>query len=400
MVVVPAQMAQINRRALLDRLQRVGIASRAELAKALGMSQPTAGKIVDELMGLGLVEEVLSDVVRGRRRVAGGKDERNGERVSDEGRRVGRPGRMLRLDRVNHRFLGIELGVAATKLALLPVWAGDSDSWTIEVETAGTAEGWFRQMRQAAGRLGQREFWGVLVSVPGIVDDAAGRVIFSPNLHWTEGLGLPRLLGRVWEAPVILVQEERALALGQQAVDPSGEDFLLVDFGEGVGGAMIVGGRLYGNPLPLSGELGHTPVIGNRRRCGCGAEGCVETLISTRGLLETYAGEKRRGGSWAELVKEIEGEGIPGWMGAALDATAVVVAGALNVLGLRRVILTGSLTELPKLVGQRLSESIVRGAMWARFGSVVCELAPRRRTAGLVRVGIERLAMPRVAAAA
>jgi predicted NBD/HSP70 family sugar kinase len=301
---------------------------------------------------------------------------------------------------VNHRFLGIELGVAATKLALLPVWAGDGDSWTIEVETAGTAEGWLRQMRQAAGRLGQREFWGVLVSVPGIVDDAAGRVIFSPNLHWTEGLELPRLLGRVWEAPVILVQEERALALGQQAVDPSGEDFLLVDFGEGVGGAMIVGGRLYGNPLPLSGELGHTPVIGNRRRCGCGAEGCVETLISTRGLLETYAGEKRRAGSWLELVEEIEGNGIPGWMGAALDATAVVVAGALNVLGLRRVILTGSLTELPKLVGQRLSESIVQGAMWARFGSVICELAPRRRTAGLVGVGIERLAMPRVAAVA
>jgi glutamate synthase (NADPH/NADH) small chain len=50
MIYVPSRMGQLNRRALLRRLQKLGVASRAELAKSLGMSQPTAGKIVDELI--------------------------------------------------------------------------------------------------------------------------------------------------------------------------------------------------------------------------------------------------------------------------------------------------------------------------------------------------------------
>ena len=58
MVVVPAKMGRINKRTLLGRLQRMGLASRAELAKSLGMSQPTAGKIADELLELGVLEEV------------------------------------------------------------------------------------------------------------------------------------------------------------------------------------------------------------------------------------------------------------------------------------------------------------------------------------------------------
>ena len=50
MIYVPSRMGQLNRRALLRQLQKLGVASRADLAKSLGMSQPTAGKIVDELL--------------------------------------------------------------------------------------------------------------------------------------------------------------------------------------------------------------------------------------------------------------------------------------------------------------------------------------------------------------
>ena len=52
-----------------------------------------------------------------------------------------------------------------------------------------------------------------------------------------------------------------------------------------VGGAIIVDGKPLANPLPISGEIGHTPVLGNARPCGCGAVGCMETLVSLRGLL-------------------------------------------------------------------------------------------------------------------
>jgi len=60
-------------------------------------------------------------------------------------------------------------------------------------------------------------------------------VLFSPNLHWTESVDLVGLIQRVWKLPVAMVQEERALALGHRFVNEETEDFLLVDFGEGVG---------------------------------------------------------------------------------------------------------------------------------------------------------------------
>ncbi|HWY75275.1 MAG TPA: Lrp/AsnC family transcriptional regulator, partial [Verrucomicrobiae bacterium] len=93
MIVIPSHMGRLNKRALLTRLQRLGTASRADLAKSLGLSQPTAGKIVDELLDLGVFEEVaaVAQPASGQGRKAG--------------TRPGRPGRMLRLTRSKARFL-------------------------------------------------------------------------------------------------------------------------------------------------------------------------------------------------------------------------------------------------------------------------------------------------------
>jgi len=114
------------------------------------------------------------------------------------------------------------------------------------------------------------------------------------------------------------MQEERALALGHQAVHPGSDGFLLVDFGEGVGGTIVIGGKLYTNPLPLSGELGHTPAPGNKRPCGCGAVGCLETLISTRGLLQSFAENSAvkevKETTWSALAQQIADNGPASWL--------------------------------------------------------------------------------------
>ena len=375
-------MGRINKRALLTRLQQMGVASRADLAKSLGLSQPTSGKIVDQLLEIGVLEEIETPA-----RPAGAE--------AETPPKLGRPGRQLQLAQSTPRFIGIQLGVLETRLKLLPLGSNGEDAWTLRVPTPDSADAWLRQLRKAALRLRCEPLWGVLVSVPGIVDEKTDRVIFSPNLHWTEKVDLTALIGRAWSVPVVLVQEERALALGHQAMHPGGEDFLLVDVGEGVGGSVVVAGKLYLQALPMSGELGHTPVPGNLRPCGCGAIGCVETLISTRGLLQSFAAATGRPqpGWWA-LKAHVAEHGVPDWLADSLNATAGVIAGALNVIGLRRVVLTGSLNELPPVVFEHLCAAIRRGALWARFGEVKLEAAPRRRTAGLVAVGLDRLVVP------
>lgn len=389
MIYVPSRMGQLNRRALLRQLQKLGVASRADLAKALGMSQPTAGKIVDELLQMDVLEEVAVPQMETTGRTNGG----------DAASPLGRPGRQLRLNQSRAKFLGIHLGVNITSIAGLTLGAVSEDRWPVTFDMPASesspAKSWEKKLRQSAKSLGRESYLGVVLSVPGVVDEPANRILYSPNLHWTEKTDLASVVSRVWEAPVLLVQEERALARGHLMADPHCEDFLLVDFGEGVGGAIIVEGKPLSNPLPISGEIGHTPVPGNVRPCGCGAVGCVETLVSVRGLLESYsAAEPLADNSWDRLCDYISQNGIKPWLAQTLDPVAAVIAGALNVLGLRRVVITGSLTELPPIVMQYLSHAVQNGAMWARFGQVECISAPRRRAAGMVAVGIDRLVVP------
>ncbi|MGA2853134.1 MAG: ROK family protein [Verrucomicrobiota bacterium] len=377
-------MGRLNKRALIRQLQKAGVSSRAGLARSLGMSQPTAGKIVNELLALKILEEVGTPAANGHVAAAG---------------RMGRPGRQLQLNRSEARFLGIQLGITETWLAELPVGMTDADDWQVSFRIPAShpnpAGEWERKLRAAAHKLHSRNFLGVLLSVPGLVDESTNRILFSPNIHWSENVDLAAVIRKIWKTPVLLVQEEGVLALGHQVNHPVHEDFLLVDFGDGVGGAVIVAGKPLTHPLPVHGEIGHTPVLGNKRKCGCGATGCMETLISTRGLLESFrAGCPGKNNSWAELRADIEQNGVRPWLAQALDAAAVAIAGALNVLGLRRVVITGSLTELPPSVLAHLANAVQNGTMWARFGDVECTGAPRQRTAGLVAVGIDQLVVP------
>jgi predicted NBD/HSP70 family sugar kinase len=121
----------------------------------------------------------------------------------------------------------------------------------------------------------------------------------------------------------------------------------------------------------------------------------METLVSLRGLLESFSTATRgRKKSWPQLREHISEKGIEPWLAHSLAAAATAIAGALNVLGLRRVVVTGSLTELPPSVLAHLSRAVQDGSMWAKFGRVECVAAPRRRTAGLIAVGIDRLIVP------
>jgi predicted NBD/HSP70 family sugar kinase len=381
MVIVPSQMGRHNKRALLDRMLRLGTASRADLAKSLGLSQPTAGKIADELLDLGIFEETEEQAPQSS----------NGPSAS---RRLGRPARMLRLTQSKARFMGIQLGLQKTSLAPLALSIHDEGDWN-DFETPDTAKQWSRELHKAAARIPQKSFWGILFSVPGLVDERKGEILYSPNLHWTEKTGLTKLIREVWDAPVILIQEERALALGHHSADPEGEDFLFVEFGDGVGGAIMISGRLFSHPLPIGGELGHAPVLGNIRPCGCGAVGCLETLASARALLQDFAAAHPKSPkTWEAFSSSVAANGVESWLAKTLDAMAAVIAGALNVFGLRRVVITGAVSELPSAVFSYLSQAIVKGALWARFGKLKVEKAPRRRKAGLVAAGIDRLIFP------
>jgi len=305
---LPASLRRTNQRTVISLLFRMGAASRADLAKAAGISQPTAGKIISELLELGILKQTDSPA----------SSHQDGQPGNGKPR-LGRPGQLLRLDGERLRFLAIEIGITTTSLSALPVAVPLADAWAFEFPTPNSPEAWLKQLEKAAARLPKSQPWGVLISVPGIADEAEGKVLFSPNLHWLEKANLPRLVQPVCRAPVLVVQEIRALALGHLTAGLDAENFFLVDFGQGVGGAIVSDGKLYSHPMPLSGEFGHTPVPRNARRCGCGAVGCLETLVSQRGLLESFGTARGlKAPSWKSLAAHLAEHGLESWLAETL----------------------------------------------------------------------------------
>src|SRR5271167_2707997 len=91
---LPASLRRTNQRTVISLLLRLGSASRADLAKAAGISQPTAGKITTELLRLGILQAAGSAA----------ESSANNDTTTS---RLGRPGQLLRLDSRHPRFLAI-----------------------------------------------------------------------------------------------------------------------------------------------------------------------------------------------------------------------------------------------------------------------------------------------------
>src|SRR5262245_61035511 len=157
---LPASLRRTNQRTVISLLQKMGCASRADLAKAAGISQPTAGKIISYLLQLGVLQRVSSPE----------------DSTEDEtSRRLGRPGQLVRLDTDRQRFMAVELGVSETCIAPLALASPLQDQWASRFRTPATPDSWLHALKAAAKTTTQ--LWGVLISVPGIVDESAAKAI-------------------------------------------------------------------------------------------------------------------------------------------------------------------------------------------------------------------------------
>lgn len=368
MFVPPADLRSGSARRVLAALLAGWPCTRPELARRTGLSAMTVGKAADHLLAAGYLDEAPGDPSAAQ----------------------GRPGRLLSPS-PRPCFIAVELGVQHTSFYRLGLAGEPAGSSRMVVSMQDGPELFRRAVATARARFGDAPVEAVLVSVPGVLDAEQPAIVFSPNLHWSEGPELLRELGRTFAAPICAVQEAQALALGHLTAGPAPAHFLMVDLGDGVGSSIVAGGRLFGGPLPLSGEIGHTPIAGNERRCGCGAVGCIETLAGRAGLLRTAATHLPGASDWNALCSGLAGRPLPAWLLPTLDALAMVLAGALNLLGLRDVVAVGPVADLhPELVPE-LGRRLASHALLGRFGRVECRHAPERRQLGLLRAAIDRV---------
>lgn len=131
---------------------------------------------------------------------------------------------------------------------------------------------------------------GLGIGCPGAVDTPGGVVKWLPNFPsgWKD-TPLASRLGEELQVPVHLLNDVRLAGLGELAYGYGrGRErptFVVITLGTGVGGAVVVDGRLRLGRSGAAGEIGHTPLLQGGQRCGCGQRGCLETVASMPALV-------------------------------------------------------------------------------------------------------------------
>lgn len=139
------------------------------------------------------------------------------------------------------------------------------------------------------GLLPQQRPIPVGVAAAGLVDGANGLVRFSPHLPWREEPLRERLVGRLndFDVDQVVVDNDVNAALWAEARFGAARgmsDVVMVTVGTGIGGAILVGGRLYQGRNGMAGEFGHLTLEPGGRPCECGLAGCWEQYASGRAL--------------------------------------------------------------------------------------------------------------------
>ncbi len=144
-------------------------------------------------------------------------------------------------------------------------------------------------MARLAGALAEKagvSLSGAGVGSPGVVDSKNGAIVYSCNLNWRNA-ALAEEMESVLGVPVCVTNDANAAALGEQFIG-AGKGFrnvVFVTLGTGVGGGIVIDGKLFEGFRSAGAEIGHTVIRMNGERCGCGRKGCFEAYASATALI-------------------------------------------------------------------------------------------------------------------
>jgi glucokinase len=152
------------------------------------------------------------------------------------------------------------------------------------------------------------DFLGVGIGSPGPLDRARGLVIVTPNLGWRDFPLRDEVSVRV-NLPATLDNDANCATLGEWwcGAAKGGRNVVGMTIGTGIGGGLILDGKLYHGASDAAGEIGHTTIDSTGRRCKCGNYGCLEAYTSGPAIADR-ARESLEGDSDSILPSMVDGD--------------------------------------------------------------------------------------------
>jgi glucokinase len=231
--------------------------------------------------------------------------------------------------------------------------------------------------RSLTGRSRTR---AVALGVPGAVSPRAGVVFSSPNIPcWHDEPIGPRLAERLG-VPVLVDNDANLYALGEhwRGAGRGVSNLVVATLGTGIGGGLILGGRIWHGDFGRAGELGHVVVDPQGPPCSCGSRGCVEAYASATGIVRAWRREcglrvdgpsPRNRAARAETAQTIaararrgEPRALSVWAEAG-QALGIAVASWIQVLDVRTIVFGGGVSGALDLL-EPLIRLELEGRLW------------------------------------
>lgn len=330
-----------NQRLVLKLIYGREVVSRADLARATGLTRATASVAVSELLEQGLVEEVGQGVSAG-----------------------GKPPTLLRVVPDARHIVGVDLSGALLQGAVFNLRGEIVQQAAVRApgnDGAATLDAALALIDQLAATA-QKPLLGIGVGLPGLVDSPQGAVHRAVNRGWKQ-LPLGDLLRQRYNVPVVLANDSQTAALAEYAfANPNGvQDLAVILLEHGISAGIVLGGLIYhgGNRLGAS-EIGHVRVVEGGEVCTCGNFGCLETVAGQDAIVR-WAQTSYRSGP-ASILHQLVANADEIDLDLAIRASqagdlqlnrmiaqaghflSVAVANLVSVLNVPLVILAGSLT--------------------------------------------------------
>ena len=131
-----------------------------------------------------------------------------------------------------------------------------------------------------------KDISGVGIGCPGAVNSVTGIVDFLPNLDW-HNVELVNKMKEKLDTKIIISNDANVAALGEviYGCAKGYKTCVMFTLGTGVGGGIIIDGKLFEGNESKGAELGHTTLILDGEPCGCGRRGCIEAYVSATALI-------------------------------------------------------------------------------------------------------------------
>jgi N-acetylglucosamine repressor len=311
--------------------------SRAEIARLTGLTRTTVSDIVGNLIDDGLVTE------DGYGESLGGKPPIQVKLVDDARQ-------LICLDLSDDDFCGAVVNLRGEFVY--------RQALPLQHQRGEAALQVVFQLVEALLPQATAPILGIGIGTPGLVDARKGIVRQAVNRGWSD-LPLKDLLYERYQLSVFVGNDSHVAALAEYSF---GETYplpnlVLIKVGEGIGSGIVLGGHIHHGDGFSAGEIGHLSVQRGGAVCSCGNYGCLETVSSTRALIEKtvelsqafpqspLAGVARNAHP-IEALADIYLSGDPQARDLVLEAgryLGVAVAHLVGVLNVRRVVISGDL---------------------------------------------------------